>query len=309
MDVAATISSPLVLDDPPVVDNPGAEWMALVTSYLRGVESSRDDRLIHDPFAEPLSRSRQPEIEKFIDEVLCKFYSFPENVIALRTRYLDEALYHRDPRILQIVVLGAGLDARAYRLESLRGCHVLEVDQSNAMFEHKTDVMKELHAPLLAQNVDCIVSDLAAAGLEANLMGHGYNPAMPTFWIMEGLLPYMERSAIVELLKAIDYLSAPGSAFWTDMPGQCFVDVKEWGRYAVKYGEDDPLQGVLNEIPWTLEVQTSLKAAGDHFGRHWTPILSAQSKRVVPMFFIVGKKPIPDAVVIQKMCPGLDFED
>ncbi|CAI5726635.1 unnamed protein product [Hyaloperonospora brassicae] len=309
MDAAATMSSPLVQDDPPVADDASAEWMAFVTSYLRGVESARDDRLIHDPFAAPLTRSRQPEIEKFVDEVLRKFYSSPEHVIALRTRYLDEALYHRDPRVLQIVILGAGLDARAYRLESLRGCHVLEVDQSNAVFEHKTDVMKELHAPLLAQNVDCIVSNLATAGLEANLMGHDFNPTMPTFWIMEGLLPHIERSGIVELLKAIDYLSAPGSEFWTDMPGQSFADEKEWGTHAVNYGDDDPLQGVLNEIPWTLEVQASLETAGDHFGRHWTPIVSAQSKRAVPMFFVVGKKPIPDVVVMQKMCPGLDFED
>lgn len=302
-------SSSLLFRDDPVADDSFAEFSGFVTTYLRAVESARNDRIINDPFAELLTRKQQPKIEKFTREVSSELSSFPEDVIAFRTRYLDEQLHHRDPRILQIVILGAGLDARAYRLESLRGCHVLEVDQSGAAFEHKADVMKELHAPLIAQNVDCIVSNLAEAGLEANLMGHGFNPTMPTFWVMEGLIPYIERSSIVELLKTIDYLSAPGSEFWADIPGQTLVDGEEWGKYAMKYGEDDPLHGVFSEIPWTLEVQVSLKTAGEHFGRHWTPILSPKSKQAVPFFFIVGKKPIPGAVVEQKMCPGLDFED
>ncbi|CAH0485506.1 unnamed protein product [Peronospora farinosa] len=283
--------------------------MGFVTTYFRAVESARNDRIIHDPFAEPLTRKKQPEIETFVNEVLRKLYAFPENLIAIRTRYLDEALHHRDSRILQIVILGAGLDARAYRLGSLRGCHVLEVDQSSAVFEHKAEVMKELHAPLVAHSVDCIVLNLAEAGLEANLMGHDFNPTMPTFWIMEGVLPYIERLSISELLKTIDYLSAPGSEFWADIPSQTFVDEQEWGQHAMKHGEDDPLHGVLSEIPWTLEIQASLKDAEEHFGRPWTPIVSPRTKQAAPMFFIGGIKPIPGAVVKQKMCPGIDFED
>ncbi|KAH7474719.1 hypothetical protein PRIC1_013154 [Phytophthora ramorum] len=290
------------------VDDTFAESMGFVTTYLRGVESARKNRLINDPFAEPLTRKQQQNIEKVLKEVSSFLHAVPVDGVAFRTRYLDEALCHRDPRILQIVILGAGLDARAYRLESLRGCHVLEVDQSENVFEHKAQVMKELHAPLIAQSVDCIVANLAQAGLEVNLMGHGFNPTMPTFWVMEGLIPYMERSRIVELLKTIDYLSAPGSEFWTDIPGRILTDAEEWENRCMKYGEDDPLHGVLSEIPWTLELQASLKTAGDHFGRHWTPILSTKSKQAAPLFFIVGKKPIPSVVVEQKMCPGLDFE-
>lgn len=108
------------------VDDAFTESMGFVTTYLRAVESARNDSIINDPFAEPLTRKHQPKIEKFLKEVSNKLQSFPDDFIAFRTRYLDEALYHRDPRILQVVILGAGLDARAYRLESLRGCHVLK---------------------------------------------------------------------------------------------------------------------------------------------------------------------------------------
>ncbi|KAG1688339.1 hypothetical protein DVH05_003771 [Phytophthora capsici] len=302
-------SSSLFQVDSPVVDDTFAESMGFVTTYLRGVESSRSDRIVYDPFAEVLTQKQKPKIEKFMKDVSRELFSLPEDFIAFRTRYLDEALLHRDPRILQIVILGAGLDARAYRLETLRGCHVLEIDQSGAVFEHKAEVMKELHAPLVAQSVDCIVSNLADAGLEVNLMGHGFNPTMPTFWAMEGLVPYMERSSIVELVKTINYLSAPGSEFWVDIPGQTMVDKGEWGSRAMKYGEDDPSHGVFSELKWELEVQATLGTVGEHFGRHWSPMLSPKSKQAIPFFFVVGKKPIPAAVVKQKMCPGLDFED
>ncbi|TDH65490.1 hypothetical protein CCR75_008030 [Bremia lactucae] len=274
------------------VDDAIAESIAFVTTYMRAVESRREDRIINDPFAEPLTREQQSKIEKFMVEILSEISSDLPNTIAIRTRYLDEALHHRDPRIKQIVILGAGLDARAYRLNSLRGSHVLEIDQSGALFEYKAKVMAELHAPLVAQSVDCITSNLVEADLEANLMGHDFNPTMPTFWAMEGVISSMERPNILELLKAIDHLSAPGSAFWADIPGQIVVADKELGNVAMKYGEDNPMSGVFCEISWTMDMQASLKNAGKHFARNWTPPLSSTSGQTIPFSFVVGKKPL-----------------
>ncbi|KAG2527107.1 hypothetical protein JM16_001895 [Phytophthora kernoviae] len=257
-------SSLLFQDNDPVVDGNFAQSMSFVTAYLRALESARGDRIINDSFAEPLIRKERLRIEKFMATTFKEAHSQSEDLLALRTRYVDEALLHRDPRILQVVILGAGLDARAYRLESLRGCNVMEVDQSAFVFEHKSDVIKELHAPQIAMQVNCIVSNLAEAGLEANLMGRGFNPIMPTFWVMEGLLPYMERDSIVKLLGAINDLSAPGSELWADIPGRILTDAV------------DP---------------------GTHFGRKWNPVLSVNNKTTVPYFFVAGKKSIPKVVV------------
>lgn len=308
MEFQDPVSPSALQDNALLVDDSFAESMGFVVTYLRALESARQDRIVNDPFAGPLTREQQPKIEKFMTAIK-EFHGSPEDSIALRTRYLDEALNHRDPRILQIVILGAGLDSRAYRLESLRGCHVLEVDQSAAAFEHKSKVMQELHAPLLAKKVDCIVSNLAEAGLEHNLMGRDFNPSMPTFWIMEGLLPYMDRPSIIKLLQTIDYLSAPASELWADIPGRILVDAEELGGRRMKYGENDPAHGVLSEIRWEVEVQASLQTPGTHFSRKWTPMLSTKSKTAIPFFYVVGKKPIPAAVVVQDMSPGLDFED
>ncbi|KAG2935845.1 hypothetical protein PC119_g443 [Phytophthora cactorum] len=39
------------------------------------------------------------------------------------------------------------LDTRAYRLDSLRGCHVLEIDQNDQAFERINEVMKKDNVP------------------------------------------------------------------------------------------------------------------------------------------------------------------
>ncbi|KAH7464791.1 putative S-adenosyl-L-methionine-dependent methyltransferase [Phytophthora ramorum] len=285
-------ASTLFQEDAPQVDDTFAESMGFVTTYLRAVESARQDRLVNDPYAEPLTRKQHHEIKKFMSGLSNEMHPRPENFIALRTRYLDEALAQRDPRVLQVVILGAGLDARAFRLECLRGCHVLEVDKAGEMFDHKSEVMIELHAPLVAQKVDCIVLGLTEGGLEAGLMGRGFNPMVPTFWAMEGLIPYIERPGIVELLTVVDRLSAPGSELWADIPGKFVADPQEWGKRAMKYGEDDPVHGVLSEIRWAVKIQASLGTGADHFGRQWIPMRSPKTKQEVPFFFVAAKKPI-----------------
>ncbi|KAG6590834.1 putative O-methyltransferase [Phytophthora cinnamomi] len=288
-----TPASPSLLEEEaPHVDDAFAESMGFVTTYLRAVESARDDRIVNDPFAGPLTVNHKSKITEIMRGLSRKGQLYrPEDFIAFRTRYLDEAIGQRNPQILQVVILGAGLDARAYRLESLRGCHVLEVDQAQDIFDHKAQVLKGLGAPLVAQKVDYVVSDLAQSfSLENSLLGCGFDPTMPTFWALEGLVPYIERAGVLDLLKVVDHLSAPGSELWVDIPGRFVSDTEEWGKRAMKYGEDDPLNGVLGEIKWDLEVQVSLGVAGDHFGRQWKPMRSPKTNQEVPFFIVVGKK-------------------
>ncbi|OWY92327.1 O-methyltransferase, partial [Phytophthora megakarya] len=159
------------------------------------------------------------------------------------------------------------------------------------LFDHKTKVMKALNATLIARKLDYIVSNLAQNKLDNCLLVKGFNPANPTFWAMEGLFPYIERTKIVELLKVVDCLSAPGSEFWIDIPGQMVADGEEWGKRAMKYGEDDPMHGVLSDISWELEEQASLGVVCEHFGRPWMPMLSPKMKQEVPFFCIIAKKP------------------
>ncbi|RLN14272.1 hypothetical protein BBJ28_00024927 [Nothophytophthora sp. Chile5] len=285
-------------------DEDFAQFMCFMGTYLRAVEDAREDHLFSDPFAEPLTRQIAPQLEPRL-KMWMQRQPHPENFMALRTRYLDEAITQRNPSIRQVVLLGSGLDARVFRLASLRDCHVFEIDQSAELFTHKQAVLGALNPPLIAQRHDCLVADLNDFNWEENLLSSGFNPDIPTFWGMEGLLMYLTRASDIALLKTIDILSAPGSEVWADMSGLALLkeaelallkDVNtlskaELGKRLIKHGEDDVTQGIFTELPWELEVQAALLEGGTHFGREWVPIRTGLTKTPVPFSFVLAKKP------------------
>jgi methyltransferase (TIGR00027 family) len=274
------------------------------TAYLRALESARPDRILNDAFAELLTQPKRAELESLL-ETPSKQVSLWGDLVAIRSRYVDEALKHRDPRVRQVMILGAGLDTRAYRLESIRGCSVWEIDQSAQAFDYKHEVFKSEHAQLVATNVHYIDADLTKDDWDGKLFASGYNRRVPTFWVMEGLLPYLEHSSILRLLEAIDAASAPGSELWADMYGPATFNFARTGDFVMKFSEVDPLHGVLSAIPWCLKLQASLESERVHFGRTWTPLASAHAEKSVPVFFIRGKKPIPTEPCEKDVCPGL----
>ncbi|KAL3673956.1 hypothetical protein V7S43_001642 [Phytophthora oleae] len=282
-----------------------AQFTSFMDACLRAIEDRCEDRLIHDPFAESLTRQIMPQLaprlKKWEEQ-----QPHPEDYVALRGRYLDEALAQRNPGIRQVVLLGAGLDTRVFRLKTLTGCHVLEIDQSAELFEHKRTVLKELKAKLLVDRHDYVVADLNAFNWEEGLLSSGFDPDIPTFWALEGIMMYLTRASNLALLKTIDVLSAPGSEIWGDMIGSIlaqqdvlplFKDVnelykKELGENLFKHGEDDIPEGVFSELPWELVVQAGLVEKGTHFGREWPPTLTQTDKRPVTYNFVLAKKPL-----------------
>jgi methyltransferase (TIGR00027 family) len=263
----------------------------LATAYLRAAESARPDRLINDPFAEKLAGDVASQFMSFVSKWGPSSESAMD-MLAIRTRYLDEALIHRNQDISQIVILAAGMDSRAYRLEALKGCHVLEVDQSQEYMDQKKRTLQEMAAEPIAKKVDCIVADLANDAWQTQLVASGFNPKQPTFWCLEGLLYYLDRSSIVNVLETMDALSATDSQFWVDMCGKSTLESDQFGVQGLKFGEDNPKEGILSRIHWDLDIVASFDQPGAHFGREWEPLkLSENSNDVLQWFFLLGKKP------------------
>jgi methyltransferase (TIGR00027 family) len=98
----------------------------LLTAAMRAEESARDDRLFTDPFA---ARLAGDEGRKLLAEATAASGGV-SGEIAIRTRFFDEALLdaQRDGAS-QVVILAAGMDARAYRFQWRPGTTVYEVDQ------------------------------------------------------------------------------------------------------------------------------------------------------------------------------------
>jgi O-methyltransferase involved in polyketide biosynthesis len=86
----------------------------LLVAAIRARESTRDDRLFTDPFADKLAGAAGHRI---LDAALATSGERTTLQIVVRTRFWDDALFDAARSCRQIVLVAAGMDARAYRLD------------------------------------------------------------------------------------------------------------------------------------------------------------------------------------------------
>jgi methyltransferase (TIGR00027 family) len=127
----------------------------------------------------------------------------------VRTHFFDA--YFRaaiDAGIRQFVILAAGLDSRAYRLNWASGSTVYEIDQPKVL-EYKDATLRGHGAVPKARRI-AVAVDLRDDWGSA-LVGAGFHRGRPTAWLAEGLLPYLPAAAQDRLFEMLTDLSAAGS--------------------------------------------------------------------------------------------------
>ena len=190
---------------------------ALSVAAARAVETGSDDPLIRDQFAYLLvSTAGQPWARlasslEWIgdDDHGRRAHRLAVDYQAVRTHYFDA--YFADAAaagIRQVVILAAGLDSRAFRLDWPAGTTVYEIDQPQVV-AYKTSTLESAGAAPTAERrtVQVDLRDDWAAALTAA----GFDPSRPTAWLAEGLLPYLPAEAQDRLFDILTGLSAPGS--------------------------------------------------------------------------------------------------
>lgn len=129
---------------------------ATMVAAARALASAGERPIIDDPFAAPLVRAVGLDFfRRLVDGEVApadpqrgeRDLQLETDSIAVRTRFFDDFFTGaaRDG-IRQSVILAAGLDARAYRLDWPAGAVVYEVDQPKVV-EFKTNTMAALSAP------------------------------------------------------------------------------------------------------------------------------------------------------------------
>jgi methyltransferase (TIGR00027 family) len=190
---------------------------ALSVAAARAVETGSDDPLIRDQFAYLLvSTAGQPwaRLASSLDWIGDddhgrRAHRLAVDYQAVRTHYFDS--YFADAvaaGVRQVVILAAGLDSRAFRLEWPPDTTVYEIDQPQVV-AYKTSTLESAGAAPTAQRRTVQVDlrdDWAAA-----LTSAGFDPSQPTAWLAEGLLPYLPAEAQDRLFEILTGLSAPGS--------------------------------------------------------------------------------------------------
>ncbi len=127
--------------------------------------------------------------------------------LELRTRAIDDVVVQ--VAAPQLVVLGAGLDSRAYRMRALADVIVFEVDHPATQAFKRPRADKITRA---AREIRFVGVDFERDALGERLASSEHDPTKPTTWIWEGVTPYLTEEAIDATLGVIEARSAEGSA-------------------------------------------------------------------------------------------------
>lgn len=248
---------------------------ATEAAAARAVATRTHAAMINDHFAAPLVRALGVDFFTQLAEGDCgtddgkSGFAMPGMVdwIAVRTRFFDDYFTAAEAAdIRQSVILGAGLDSRAYRLNWSPGTVVYEVDQPGVV-EFKSATMALLNAHPHADH-QLVGVDLRGDWVSA-LRDSGFDSSVPTAWSAEGLLPYLPPEAQEQLLDNISALSAEGSWFAADTVG----DVGELAAQVVSaFAVNDRPNHTRVEIDAAIATSSRPQLdTTDHFRlREWT---------------------------------------
>ncbi|GBG37914.1 class I SAM-dependent methyltransferase [Mycobacterium montefiorense] len=216
---------------------------AVMVALARAAETGSADPLIRDQFAEPLVST--PELEGVREQVTAWWAGAEEddpdgavraqemiNYQAVRTHFFDA--YFADATaagIRQVVILAAGLDSRAYRLDWPAGVTVYEIDLPKVLAYKAQTLAGHGAAPTADRRP--VPVDLRHDWPQA-LRDNGFDPAQSTAFLAEGLLPFLPAAAQETMFASIDALSGPGSQVAVENFG---VDVDKRQQAEARWAE------------------------------------------------------------------------
>jgi methyltransferase (TIGR00027 family) len=193
---------------------------AEVDAIIRDVETQKpeNEKLCHDPLAIAfIGKGKRllgkiPPLRRLALWYIEQRHPFVFDCIAARTRYIDEHVNHCiDDGIEQLIILGAGYDSRAYRMERLKEkVTVFEIDLP-AIQKLKIQKLKKIIDPL-PSNVVYIPIDFNSETLSQRLFQSKYDKDKKSLFIWEGVTPYLTAEAVDETLYFVANNSKSGSS-------------------------------------------------------------------------------------------------
>lgn len=200
---------------------------AIATAVTRAMESRRADRLFDDPLAERFvagagQTPALPRQESTGRGEVDGFWPWFATFAPVRTRFFDDCIRHAcEAGCRQVVILAAGLDARAFRIQWPSGVRLFELDRPDVL-RFKRRVLGTENATPRCTRV-AVEADLGQDWAPI-LRRAGFWPEEATFWLAEGLMAYLTVKQRDVLLDTVDMLSAPGSTFAVEYVSQAAVD-------------------------------------------------------------------------------------
>jgi len=177
-----------------------AFWIA----YHRKLESERSDALFHDPFAGRLAGERGRQISEAMPTSRVVAWT-----VALRTRIIDEFLeFAINAGVDTVLSLGAGLDARPYRMKLPASLRWVEADYPQILEYKET----QLQADEPCCRLERVKIDLADREARRQLFARINAQSKGILVLTEGVVPYLDNDHVASL--ADDLFATSQARFW-----------------------------------------------------------------------------------------------
>ncbi|PKA65989.1 hypothetical protein AXF42_Ash010398 [Apostasia shenzhenica] len=191
------------------------EWGALPrTACQTAAGRALWNHVIHDPMAHVLAGESFLKTlhEKMKKDKLNNAREVSGVILAVRTLWFDskiEAAVSFFGNGAQVVLLGAGMDARAYRLSCLKESNVFEVDfpellqMKAALLQEALGSAEHRKKELKANSVTSVAADIRDSDWLEKLHIRGFAPEKCTVWVLEGILYYLPHPNAIQVLQTI----------------------------------------------------------------------------------------------------------
>jgi methyltransferase (TIGR00027 family) len=223
-----------------------------------------DKRIINDPYADRfvigagLIKLMGHKLSVWLGQKLAP--GFHEHLIA-RTRFIDDLIV--DSAVSgseQYVILGAGYDLRAHRLELPSSLKIFEVDQAEVQARKRSKLPKELPN---AENVTYVGVDFNQQSLTEQLLAAGFDQNKSTVFTLEGVSQYITKEAISSTIKELATLTPKTSSTF-------FIS------YVDKLLDEDPEACFGEGYPKAAKRAETIKRLSAKVGEPWISFYTAE---------------------------------
>jgi methyltransferase (TIGR00027 family) len=216
--------------------------------------------------------------------------------MVIRTRFFDDFLGDtcREQAIRQVVLMAAGLDTRAFRLNWPDGTQLFELDQADVL-TYKEHILGSAGARPACQR-HSIQADLTDPWQEG-LIRAGFAPQQPSIWLLEGFLFYLPNAGVAHILDEVSGLAVAGSWIGCDVINSTMLTsswTRPWVDMQAKMGApwtgttDDPV-GFLAARGWTASL-TQAGAPDANYGRWPLPVIPTTMPDMPHNWFVTARK-------------------
>ena len=253
-----------------------------------------DQRIIFDPYADRfvLGASVIKLIGHKLNVWLAKKLvpGFHEHLIS-RTRFIDDLVERSTAsEFEQYVILGAGYDCRAHRLELPSSLKIFEVDQSEVQARKRSKLPEK---PPNSENITYVAVDFADQSLSEQLLEAGFDQSKSTVFTLEGVSQYITKEAFTSIVKElatlaqtadsivfVSYVSEllkrnPKACFGTGYPNAekkarlIMYGSEKAGEPWISFYSDGEIDSVLSQSGYSIIENVTLK---DLNSQYFTPV-------------------------------------